>query len=135
MENIQIEPIGFVRSPLKSLEDCPLQGYEGKVSAIIEVASAYAKGLQGISVGSELILLTWLHAGNRSVLTCYPRNNISAPHVGVFSTRSPDRPNPVGLHPVTVTAIVEGGNLQVYPLEVLDGTPVIDIKPVINAGS
>lgn len=130
MEPITLQPIGIVRSPLISLDDCPLQGHEGAPEAWIELLPGFETGIKDLTAGRELILLTWFHAADRSVLQCYPRKEVNAPPLGVFSTRSPDRPNPIGLHPVTVLA-VEAGRLKVYPLEALDGTPVIDIKPVI----
>jgi tRNA-Thr(GGU) m(6)t(6)A37 methyltransferase TsaA len=125
-----LQPIGVVRSSLKKLEDCPLQGSEGAPEAWIEIDDAFAGGLEGITTGKEVILLTWFHEADRKVIRCYPRNNTTAPHVGVFTTRSPDRPNPIGLHQVTITGMTEG-KIRVFPLEALDGTPVIDIKPVI----
>lgn len=126
-----IKNIGVVRSELKSLSECPLQEAEGAPDAMIEVFPEFQEGLEGIVVGSKLILITWLNKANRTILKCYPRNEINSPHVGVFTTRSPDRPNPIGLHHVTVVEIPVPGTLKVFALEVLDGTPVIDIKPVI----
>jgi tRNA-Thr(GGU) m(6)t(6)A37 methyltransferase TsaA len=126
-----LQTIGVIRSALKSLDDCPLQGQEGAPEAWIELDPAYIHGIDNLEPGSEVILLTWFHQANRSVITCYPRKQTTAPHVGVFTTRSPDRPNPIGLHQVTVQEIAPGGKIKVYPLEALDGTPLIDIKPVI----
>lgn len=123
--------IGVVRSELKSLSECPLQEAEGAPDAMIVVFPEFREGLEGIVAGSKLILITWLDLGNRTILKCYPRNETSSPHVGVFTTRSPDRPNPIGLHHVTVVDIPAPGTLKVLALEVVDGTPVIDIKPVI----
>lgn len=123
--------IGHVQSTLKRIEDCPLQGAEGAPEASLLINSNFAEAVSGIKVGDSLIVLTWLHLADRSVLRCYPRNEVHAPHVGVFSTRSPDRPNPIGLHSVKVMA-VEQGKLTVYPLEALDGTLLLDLKPVIN---
>jgi tRNA-Thr(GGU) m(6)t(6)A37 methyltransferase TsaA len=125
-----LQPIGIVRSSLKKLEDCPLQGSEGAPEAWVEIHADFADGLDGITIGKEVILLTWFHEADRNVIKCYPRNNTTAPHVGVFTTRSPDRPNPIGLHQVTITGI-EKAKIRVFPLEALDGTPVIDIKPVL----
>lgn len=124
--------IGQVHSTLKRKEDCPLQEYEGSPAAEVEVFADYLKGISNITIGSELVLLTWLHAGDRRVIECVPRNNFDAPKIGVFSTRSPDRPNPIGLHTVKVTGISDEGFLTVSGLEVLDGTPLIDIKPVLK---
>jgi tRNA-Thr(GGU) m(6)t(6)A37 methyltransferase TsaA len=92
------------------------------------VAAAVVEALTGISVGDRLELLTWLHLGDRSTLTTYPRGDTTRPLMGVFATRSPDGPNPIGLHTVTVTA-VDGNVVRVEGLEAVDGTPVIDIKP------
>lgn len=125
-----LHPVGIVRSPLKRLEDCPLQESEDAPAAAIEISQEFRKGIRNIKVGDRLILLTWLHASDRSVIECFPRRNYDAPIVGVFSTRSPDRPNPIGLHSVTVTA-VENSLIKVLSLEVLDGTPIVDIKPAL----
>lgn len=126
-----LQPIGVIHSPLKTLEDCPLQGHEGAPEATIEIHPAFADGLDGLQTGSELIILTWFHQSDRTVLKTYPRNFKELPPVGVFGTRSPARPNPIGLHRVMITAI-EKGKLTVKPMEAVDGTPVIDIKPVIR---
>ncbi len=125
-------PIGIVRSVLHRKEDCPLQGEEGAPEAWVEIDEKFAEGLKGLNAGQSVILLTWFHLANRETLTCYPRNQVHAPHVGVFTTRSPDRPNPIGIHRVKILEI-ENGKLKVHPLEALDGTLVIDIKPVISA--
>lgn len=126
-----LKPIGIVHSPLKKLEDCPLQGHEGAPEATIEIYSGFADGLDGLATGQELIILTWFHQSDRSVIKTYPRNFAELPPVGVFGTRSPARPNPIGLHRVTITGM-EKGKLIVKPMEALDGTPVVDIKPVIR---
>ena len=127
-----LNPIGIIQSPLIRKEDCPLQGNEGAPEAWVLINKAFTEGLDGLRVGSSVILLTWFHLANREILKCYPRNEINSPHVGVFTTRSPDRPNPIGLHTVKIMAI-ESGKLKVYPLEALDGTLLLDIKPVISA--
>lgn len=124
-------PIGVVRSVLKRKEDCPLQEFEGAPEAWLIIDEKFSEGLEGLQVGNEIILLTWLHLGNRDILKCYPRNETEAPYVGVFATRSPDRPNPIGLHTVKILAI-EPKKLMVHPLEVLDGSLLIDIKPIIR---
>ena len=98
--------------------------------AWLEVHSAYAEGLEGIRVGDNVILVTWFHKAHRNILKLHPRRDRNRPLTGVFSTRSPDRPNPLGLHRVTVREI-SGNRLRVGPIEVIDGTPVVDIKPVI----
>jgi tRNA-Thr(GGU) m(6)t(6)A37 methyltransferase TsaA len=121
-----IEPIGVIRSELTSREAAPRQGYEGAPEAWLELAAPVAQGLLGIMVGDELIL-TWLHRARRDVLQVHPRGRREAPLTGVFATRSPDRPNPVGLHRVSVLEVV-GQRLRVGPMEAIDGTPVVDIK-------
>lgn len=127
-----LQPIGFVRSSLKRREDCP-HGPEGAPDAWLEIAPAFIEGLEGITPGCELIVLTWLHEARRNVLKVHPRGNPDNPLRGVFATRSPDRPNPIGLHRVQVMEIEEPGRIRVRPLEVLDGTPIVDIKPVLRS--
>jgi tRNA-Thr(GGU) m(6)t(6)A37 methyltransferase TsaA len=126
-----IYPIGVVRSELKNREEAPMQGYEGAPEAWIEIVPEAADGLRGIEVGSDAILLTWLHQSERDTLLVHPRGDPDAPLTGVFATRSPDRPNPIGLHRVTVLE-VDGRRLRVAPLEAIDGTPVVDIKTVLG---
>ena len=126
----ELRPIGVVRSPLSERDSAPSQGSEGAPAAVIEVAQEYVEGLDGIEPGQEVILVTWLHTSRRDVLRLHPRWDPARPLTGVFATRSPDRPNPLGLHRVVVLA-VEGGRLEVQPLEAIDGTPVVDIKPVL----
>ena len=123
-------PIGVIRSQLASLEAAPLQGDEGAPEAWLELAVPVAQGLVGITAGDELIVLTWLHRARRDVLQVHPRGRLDAPLTGVFATRSPDRPNPVGLHRVSVLEVA-GQRLRVAPMEAIDGTPVVDIKPVL----
>jgi len=125
-----LHAIGVVRSPLARRADAPRQGDEGAPDATILVDPAYATALEGIGVGDELVLLTWLHEADRSVLQVHPRDDESRPLAGVFATRSSDRPNPIGLHEVTVLGI-DGLELAVGPLEAIDGTPVVDIKPAL----
>ncbi len=125
-----IEPIGVIRSALESLEAAPLQGYEGAPEAWLELTALVAQGLVGITAGDELIILTWLHRARRDVLQVHPRGRLETPLTGVFATRSPDRPNPVGLHRVSVLEVA-GHRLRVAPMETIDGTPVVDIKPVL----
>jgi tRNA-Thr(GGU) m(6)t(6)A37 methyltransferase TsaA len=127
----QVRPIGFVRSSLTSLEGCPKQGSEGAPEAWIEVDPAFSEALEGLAAGQEIIVLTWLHKGRRDLLRVHPRGNPEAPLKGVFATRSPHRPNPVGLHRVEILEIQRPGRIRVRPLEALDGTPVIDIKPAL----
>lgn len=126
-----LKPIGVVRSPLEDRERAPSQGNEGAPDAVIEVEGAVLEGLEGIDVGHELIVVTWFHQARRDILKLHPRWDTSRPLTGVFNTRSPDRPNPVGLHRVTVLEINDR-QLKVGPLEAIDGTPVIDIKPVLR---
>lgn len=126
-----IEPIGVIRSQLTSREAAPLQGDEGAPAAWLELTDRVAPGLAGITVGDELLVLTWLHRAQRDVLQVHPRGRLEAPLMGVFATRSPDRPNPVGLHRVTVLEVA-GQRLRVGPIETIDGTPVVDIKPVLG---
>lgn len=126
-----IKPIGVVRSELTSRRSAPRQGNRGAPDAWIEVVPPVSEGLEGITAGCEIILITWLHKSHREILKVHPRGDKSKPVTGVFSTRSPDRPNPVGLHPVSVLEITEN-RIKVGPLEAIDGTPVIDIKPVLH---
>lgn len=124
--------IGSVHSPLTDLKDCPKNGDEGAPQAWIEVHPEYSAGLATLEIGQEITLITWLHQANRNTLTVYPRGDRTRAQRGVFNTRSPARPNPLGLHDVTILAIektVEGGTkLLVDPLEALNGTPLVDIK-------
>jgi tRNA-Thr(GGU) m(6)t(6)A37 methyltransferase TsaA len=126
-----LTPIGFVRSTLTDLEAAPMQGDEGAPDASIDVVSEVADALVGIQVGDELFVVTWLHEARRDVLQVHPRDDVGRPLTGVFATRSSDRPNPLGLHRVIVLGIA-GNELRVGPLEAIDGTPVVDIKPVLR---
>jgi tRNA-Thr(GGU) m(6)t(6)A37 methyltransferase TsaA len=125
-----IEPIGVIRSELTRLERAPLQGDEGAPDAWLELTAQVAQGLVGVTAGDELIVLTWLHRARRDLLQVHPRGKLEAPLTGVFATRSPDRPNPVGLHRVSVLEVA-GHRLRVTPMEAVDGTPIVDIKPVL----
>src|SRR5262249_34106200 len=125
----QVRPIGIIRSRLKKRSKAPKQGSEGAPDAWLEVNSLFVEGLEGIMAGSDIIILTWFHRANRDVLKVHPRSDRSRPLTGVFATRSPDRPNPLGLHRVTVRRIVKN-RLRIGPIEAIDGTPVVDIKPV-----
>ena len=127
----RLQVIGVVRSSLARRADAPRQGDEGAPDATILLEPSYADALQGMRVGDELTLLTWLHEADRSVLQVHPRDDETRPLTGVFATRSSDRPNPVGLHRVTVLAI-DGLELAVGPLEAIDGTPLVDIKTVLR---
>ena len=129
-----LSPLGFLQSPLKSRKAAPKQGREGAPDAWLEVNEMVASGLEGIEVGHEMILITWLHQSHRDILKVHPRSDTTLPLTGVFATRSPDRPNPLGLHRVTVLAI-DGKRVKVGPIEAIDGTPVVDIKPVLSQSS
>jgi len=126
-----LRPVGIVHSSLRSCEGCPKQGWEGAPDARLEIYTAFEDALDGIAVGSDILILTWLHKGRRDLLKVHPRGNPDEPLRGVFATRSPDRPNPIGLHRAEVLEIQKPGWIRVRPLEALDGTPIIDIKPVI----
>jgi tRNA-Thr(GGU) m(6)t(6)A37 methyltransferase TsaA len=126
-----LHAVGRVHSTLTSLRDAPMQGYEGAPDARIEIFAEYVSALDGLSAGADVVLLTWLHEAKRDVLVTYPRDDRRNPLTGVFATRSPDRPNPIGLHRVTVVSIENERWLHVRPLEAIDGTPIVDIKPVL----
>jgi tRNA-Thr(GGU) m(6)t(6)A37 methyltransferase TsaA len=126
-----IRPIGHVESPLTSTADAPRQGDEGAPDAYLILASEVHAGLDGIAVGDEMIVLTWLHEADRRALTVHPRGDLARPEQGVFSTRGPSRPNPIGLHRVRVLSL-DGTRMQVSGLEAIDGTPIVDLKPVLG---
>jgi tRNA-Thr(GGU) m(6)t(6)A37 methyltransferase TsaA len=128
--NFQVEPVGFIHSELKNRSEAPRQNYEGAPDAWVELDAKYLSALDGISTGQEIILISWLHKSHREVLKVHPRGRIDLPEIGVFATRSPDRPNPLGLHRVRVLEIREN-RIKVAPLEAIDGTPVVDIKPIL----
>jgi tRNA-Thr(GGU) m(6)t(6)A37 methyltransferase TsaA len=130
-ERLRIEPIGTVASPLNDPADAPKQGDEGAPDAWIVFEPRVVEGLHGIQPGQDLIVLTWLDRARRDVLSVHPRSDASRPRQGVFTTRSPDRPNPIGLHRVEVLSI-DGPRVQVRNLEAVDGTPVVDLKPVLE---
>lgn len=122
--------VGMVRSALTQRDQAPRQGNEGAPDAWIDVTPSFVVGLEGLEVGQAIIVVTWFHQSRRNVLTLRPRGDQNLPLSGVFATRSPDRPNPLGLHRVTILEIA-GYSLKVGPLEAIDGTPVVDIKPVL----
>lgn len=128
----EVFPIGWVRSSLKCRADAPKQGYEGAPDARIQVEPRFQPGLDRLAPGQDLLILTWLHQSRRDVLAVHPRRDLSKPLHGVFATRSPDRPNPIGVHRVRLLGIEAGGVLHVAPLEAIDGTPVVDIKPALE---
>ena len=129
--DLLLRPVGVVHSELHDREAAPMQADEGAPDAWIELRPVVGRAAASLAPGDELLVLTWFHQADRSVLEVHPRSDPSRPLTGVFSTRSPDRPNPVGLHRVRVRA-VEKGRLRVGPLEAIDSTPVIDLKPVLR---
>ncbi len=129
----ELQPIGQVESPLVDRAAAPKQGDEGSPDAWLVFEPDVLDGIRDLQVGSDVIVLTWLDRGQRDTLVVHPRGDLTRPPTGVFSTRSPDRPNPVGLHRVTILAI-DGLRVQVRDLEALDGTPIVDVKPVLDDG-
>jgi tRNA-Thr(GGU) m(6)t(6)A37 methyltransferase TsaA len=125
-----VRPVGVVRSAIKTREQAPKQGCEGGVDAWLEMDPKFLLALDGIETGSEILVITWFHLSRRDLLKLHPRGDPNLALTGVFATRSPDRPNPFGLHRVTVKEIA-GPRLRVGPIEAIDGTPVVDIKPVL----
>ncbi|WP_328469275.1 tRNA (N6-threonylcarbamoyladenosine(37)-N6)-methyltransferase TrmO [Actinoplanes sp. NBC_00393] len=128
----EIRPVAVVESPLADPATAPKQGVEGGPEAWLAFHPTVADGLRDLRPGDDVFVLTWLHLADRSVLAVHPRDDPRTPLTGVFSTRSSDRPNPVGLHRVRVLA-VDGLRVRVADLEAVDGTPVIDVKPVLDA--
>jgi len=128
--DLRLQPIGVVRSELRDRELAPMQGHEGAPDAWIELVPHVLPAAAQLCAGDALVVLTWLHQADRSVLEVHPRSDPTRPLTGVFSTRSPDRPNPIGLHRVRVLA-VEPGRVRVGPIEAVDGTPVLDLKPAL----
>jgi tRNA-Thr(GGU) m(6)t(6)A37 methyltransferase TsaA len=126
-----LQPIGYIRSELQSRKGAPRQGSEGAPDAWLDVDARFARALSGIAPGDDLIVITWLHLGKRDVLEVHPRGDLANPLTGVFATRSPDRPNPLGLHRVTVHEIA-GTRLRIGPIEAVDGTPVVDVKVALD---
>jgi tRNA-Thr(GGU) m(6)t(6)A37 methyltransferase TsaA len=131
MKQIDIRAIGKVVSPLVNLADAPRQPDEHAPAAWLVFEPAVVDGLRDLKAGDVIIVVTWLDRARRDVLTVHPRGDLSRSPEGVFSTRSPDRPNPIGLHEVTIESI-ENDRLRVRNLEAIDGTPILDIKPVLN---
>jgi tRNA-Thr(GGU) m(6)t(6)A37 methyltransferase TsaA len=129
----QIRPIGYVQSPLTDRESAPKQGFEGAPDAWMVFDPDVADGIRDLAVGTEVFVLTWLHQARRDVLAVHPRDDPRNPETGVFSTRSQERPNPIGLHRVSIAAI-DGLRVLVRDLEALDGTPLVDVKPVLAGG-
>lgn len=127
----QLRPIGVIQSIIKTRSEAPKQGSESAPDAWLEINPLVASALEGLMVGDDIIVLTWLHRARRDVLKVHPRSDRRRPLTGVFVTRSPDRPNPVGLHRVTVRRVGKN-RLRIGPIEAIDGTPVVDIKPVLS---
>jgi tRNA-Thr(GGU) m(6)t(6)A37 methyltransferase TsaA len=132
MAAILISPIGYVHSTLKQRSDAPRQGWEGAPDARLEIDPAFIECLDGIEPGQDIWIFTWLHEAQRSVLKVHPRGDALNPLTGVFATRSPDRPNPIGLHSAKVLGLDGERWLYVQGLEAIDSTPIIDIKPVLK---
>jgi tRNA-Thr(GGU) m(6)t(6)A37 methyltransferase TsaA len=134
METYELNPIGWIRSELKNTKDAPRFYTEGAPAARVELDARVCDALEGVKVGDEIVILTWLHLANRETLKVHPRGDLTRPKRGVFSTRSPHRPNPLGLHRAKVVAIQEN-IVSISAIEVIDGTPVVDIKCVVNLSS
>lgn len=131
-ETYDLRPIGRVSSSIRSRDEAPMQADQGAPEAWLEIDPAYAEAARGLEPGQHLVLVTWLHLADRSTLRVHPGSNPNKPLTGVFATRSPDRPNPIGLHRVTLLEVAPGPRLRVDALEVVDGTPVLDLKPVLD---
>ena len=136
MNAISVDPnglrlIGHVESPLVDRRAAPKQGDEGSPEAVLVFDDEVSEGLRNLRAGTEVIVLTWFDRARRDVLSVHPRGDLANPEEGVFSTRSPDRPNPIGLHRVEIVAI-DGLRLRVRNLEAIDGTPILDVKPVLD---
>jgi tRNA-Thr(GGU) m(6)t(6)A37 methyltransferase TsaA len=127
----RLRAIGIIRSRLKTRRSAPRQGDEGAPDAWLELRRSVARGIEGLAAGDEILVVTWFHQARRDVLAVYPRGDPRRPLTGVFATRSPDRPNPLGLHRVTVKRVA-GNRLRIGPIEAIDRTPVVDIKPVLG---
>ena len=128
--NYEVRPIGSVESPLVDPKTAPKQGFEGAPEAWLVFSPEVAEGIRDLAIGAEVFVLTWLHQARRDVLAVHPRDDPRNPETGVFSTRSQDRPNPIGLHRVQIVAI-DGLRVLVRNLEAVDGTPIVDVKPVL----
>jgi tRNA-Thr(GGU) m(6)t(6)A37 methyltransferase TsaA len=131
MDTYLLEPIGWIQSELKRKEDAPRFYTEGAPNARLELDARFWDAMDGIKVGDDIVVITWLHLANRHTLKVHPRGDLTRPLRGVFSTRSPNRPNPLGLHRAKVLAI-DQNVVSIGPIEAIDGTPVVDIKCVVN---
>jgi tRNA-Thr(GGU) m(6)t(6)A37 methyltransferase TsaA len=129
----EIRPVGYVESSLVDRQTTPKQGFEGAPEAWLVFNPDVAEGIRDLAVGADVFVLTWLHQARRDVLAVHPRDDPQTPETGVFSTRSQDRPNPIGLHRVHIAAI-DGLRVLVRDLEAFDGTPIVDVKPVLAGG-
>ena len=127
-----LQPVGHVSSPLHERADAPKQGNEGAPAAWLVFESAFADALTELDVGQEIIVLTWLDRGDRETLRVHPRDDLNVPMRGVFSTRSQDRPNPIGIHRVKIVEIERPLRFRVLDMEAFDGTPIVDVKPVLD---
>jgi tRNA-Thr(GGU) m(6)t(6)A37 methyltransferase TsaA len=130
--NYVLKPIGFIRSEIKDARDAPLFYNEGAPEAMIDLLPEYTQGIYRMTVGDEIVVITWLHQGDRSVLQVHPRGDKANPLTGVFLTRSPHRPNPLGLHRAKVLEI-DSTRVRIDAIEAIDGTPVVDIKVVVES--
>ena len=130
-DSAQLRPVGVIRSRIKKRSQAPKQGSEGAPDAWLEVSPFAAQGFEGLLPGTDILVITWLHQGRRDILKVHPRSDPRRPLTGVFATRSPDRPNPLGIHRVTVRRVTKN-RLRIGPIEVIDGTPVVDIKPALS---
>lgn len=128
---LELTPVGIVESPLTDPASAPKQGDEGAPEARIVFDPAMVPAADGVRAGDEMLVLTWFHLARRQILSVHPRGDVSRPRQGVFATRSPDRPNPIGVHRVEVVSIA-GAAMRVRNLEAVDGTPVLDVKPVLS---
>jgi len=132
-DGFELEPVGRIASPLTERSAAPKQGHEGAPDAWLVFEPRVADAARDLQVGDRLVVLTWFDRADRTVQRVHPRDDLTAPEQGVFSTRSPDRPNPVGLHPVTVRQVDgDRGRILVGPIEAIDGTPVVDVKPLLS---
>lgn len=129
---LSMHPIGFVESALRNRQNAPRQPFHDAPEAWLAIDTRFIEAVDGINPGSEILVFTWLHQARREVLKVHPGHDPKNPLAGVFSTRSPDRPNPIGLHRVKVLAIEQGRRLKVDHLEAIDGTPILDIKPILS---
>ena len=131
-QGFHVVPVGWVESPLTERAQAPRQGDEGAPDAWLVFEPAFAEGIRDLAAGTDVLVLTWLDRADRDVLVTRPRDDPARSLTGVFSTRSPDRPNPIGLHRVQIVR-TDGLRILVRPLEALDKTPVLDVKPVLDA--